>query len=69
MAANPLLIFDLATGLALDTALVVQLSNIYGLKLKGPSARKLLKKLSFSNSLLGGTQLGIQFILGAIQSQ
>ncbi len=65
---NPFLAFDLATGVALDTALVIQLSNLYGLKLKGGSARKLLKKLSFHNSLLGGVQLSIQFTLGVIQN-
>ncbi len=68
VAVNPLLLFDFATGVALDTALIVQLSKLYGLELKGSSARKLLKKLSFHNGLIGGTQLGIQFILGSIQN-
>ena len=59
--------FDLATGLALDTALIVELSKLYGLELKGQSARRLLKKLSLHNGLLGGAQIGIQLFLGAIQ--
>ncbi len=67
VAANPLLMFDLAAGLALDTALVIQLSKIYGLELKGNSARKLLQKLSVHNGLLGGVQLSIQLTLSAIQ--
>ncbi len=67
VAVNPLLMFDFAAGLALDTALVIQLSKIYGLELKGPSARKLLQTLSMHNGLLGGVQIGIQFTLSVIQ--
>ncbi len=67
VAVNPLLMFDLAAGLALDTALVIQLSKIYGLELKGTSARKLLQRLSVHNGLLGGVQIGIQFTLSALQ--
>ena len=63
----PLLIFDFATGLALDTALIMQLSNLYGLELKGHSARKLLKRLSIYFALLGGVQIGIQFSLGVLR--
>ncbi len=67
VAINPLLIFDLATGIACDSALVLQLSNLYGLKIGGPAARELLKKLSLQNSLLGGAQLGIQITLSLLQ--
>ena len=67
VAVNPILMFDLAAGLALDTALVIQLSKLYGFELKGASARKLLQKLSMYNSLLGGVQLGIQCTLSVIQ--
>ena len=68
VAVNPLLLFDFATGLALDTALIVQLSKLYGLELKGASARKLLKELSLHNGLIGGAQIGIQFTLGTLQN-
>ncbi len=67
VAINPLLIFDLATGIACDSALVVQLSNLYGLEIGGPAARVLLKKLSLQNSLLGGAQIGIQITLSILQ--
>ena len=63
VAINPFLMIDLFTGLAIDSALIIQLSKLYGLKVGGPSARDLVKKLSFQNSLLGGTQIGIQIIL------
>ena len=54
---------DLVTGFAFDSALVIQLSKLYGLEVGGPSARKLVKNLSFQNSLLGGAQIGIQITL------
>ena len=67
VAANPLLLLDLAGGLACDTALVLQLSRLYGLPLHGPAARQLLGRLSSQNLLLGGAQLGIQAALGAVK--
>ncbi len=63
IAINPFLMIDLITGLALDSALVIQLSQLYGLEVGGPSARQIVKKLSFQNSLLGGAQIGIQITL------
>ena len=54
---------DLVTGLAFDSALVIQLSKLYGLEVGGPSARQLVKKLSLQNSLLAGTQIGLQITL------
>ena len=63
VAINPFLTIDLFTGLAFDSALVIQLSKLYGLEVGGPSARQIVKKLSFQNSLLGGAQIGIQITL------
>tara|TARA_B100000700_G_C14928836_1_gene800855 strand:+ start:149 stop:919 length:771 start_codon:yes stop_codon:yes gene_type:complete len=67
VAASPLLMLDLTAGLACDTALVIELSKLYGLQLRGPAARDLLKRLSIYNALLGGTQLTIQYCLGVIR--
>ncbi len=67
VAINPLLMLDLAGGLACDTALVLQLSNLYGLQMKGHSARKLLRRLSCYNAYLGGAQIGVQVALGALR--
>ncbi|WP_411876741.1 DUF697 domain-containing protein [Vulcanococcus limneticus] len=67
VAANPLLLLDLAGGLALDTALVLQLCQLYGLPMGGAGARALLVRLSAQNALLGGAQLGIQLVLGGIR--
>jgi GTP-binding protein Era len=67
VAANPLLLLDLAGGMACDTALVLQLSQLYGLPMGSNAARELLTRLSGHNVLLGGAQLGIQAVLGALK--
>jgi len=67
VAINPFLMIDLITGLAFDSALVIQLSKLYGLEVGGSSARQLVKKLSFQNSLLGGAQIGIQITLNILK--
>tara|TARA_B100000579_G_scaffold327838_1_gene277796 strand:+ start:1253 stop:2575 length:1323 start_codon:yes stop_codon:yes gene_type:complete len=64
---NPFLIIDLVTGVAFDSALVIQLSKLYGLEVGGPEARKLVKKLSLQNSLLAGAQIGIQITLNILK--
>ncbi len=63
VAINPFLMIDFIAGLACDTALIIQLSKLYGLEVGGSSARELVKKLSLQNSLLGGAQIGIQMTL------
>ncbi len=59
VALNPFILFDVAGSFALDTALINELSNIYGLKLKGESTRKIFKNISINNLCLGITQVGI----------
>ena len=67
VAINPFLLIDLMTGLVFDSALIIQLSKLYGLEVGGPAARQLVKKLSIQNSLLGGAQLGIQITLNILK--
>ncbi len=67
VAANPLVLLDLAGGLACDTALVLQLCQLYGQKMHSTSARALLTRLSGHNALLGGAQLGIQVVLSLVR--
>ena len=67
VAINPFLMIDLFTGLAFDSALIIQLSKLYGLEVGGPAARQLVKKLSLQNSLLGGAQIGIQITLNILK--
>ena len=59
VALNPFIIFDVAGSFALDTALISELSKIYGLNLKGESTKKIFKKISINNLFLGVTQVGI----------
>ena len=59
VALNPFIFFDIAGCFALDTALISELSKIYGLNLKGESLRKICKKISINNLFLGATQVGI----------
>ncbi|MDA9692748.1 GTP-binding protein [Prochlorococcus sp. AH-736-N03] len=59
VALNPFILFDVAGSFALDTALIKELSKIYGLKLKGESTRKIFKNISINNLCLGITQVGV----------
>jgi len=59
VALNPFIFFDVAGSFALDTALINELSKIYGLKLKDESTRKIFKNISINNLCLGVTQVGV----------
>ncbi len=59
VALNPFILFDVAGSFALDTALINELSKIYGLKLKGESTIKIFKNISINNLCLGVTQVGV----------
>lgn len=67
VAANPLMLLDLAGGLACDAALVRQLCVLYGLPLGGPAARRLMRQLGGQNALLGGAQVGLQVALASVR--
>ena len=59
VALNPFILVDFAGSFALDTALISELSKIYGLNLKGESTRKIFKNISINNLFLGVTQVGV----------
>ena len=59
VALNPFILFDVAGSFALDTALIGELSKIYGLNLKGESTKKIFKNISINNLFLGVTQIGV----------
>ena len=67
VALNPFILFDIAGSFALDTALISELSKIYGLSLKGESTRKIFKNISIDNLFLGATQVGINTSLNLIR--
>ena len=66
VAANPVMALDLAAGMACDTALVMQLCQLYDLPLAPSSARQLLRRLSQDNALLAGIQLGLTALKQAL---
>ncbi len=59
VALNPFILFDVAGSFAIDTALISELSKIYGFNLKSESTRKIFKNISVNNLFLGATQVGI----------
>ena len=59
VALNPFIIFDVAGSFALDTALISELSKIYGYKLRSESTKKIFKNVSINNLFLGVTQVSI----------
>ena len=59
VALNPFIFLDVAGSFALDTALISELSKIYGLNLRGESTRKIFHNISINNLFLGVTQIGI----------
>ena len=59
VAINPFILFDVAGSFALDTALISELSKIYGLNLKSKSITKIFKNISINNLFLGVTQISI----------
>ena len=67
VALNPLVFFDIAGSFALDALLIKELSEVYGLKIKGKSARKLVKKISINNIYLVVTQIGINISFNLIR--
>ena len=67
VAINPFLMIDFISGLAFDSALVIQLSKLYNLKVGGSFARQLVKKLTLENALLGGAHISIQICLNLLK--
>jgi len=67
VALNPFILFDVAGSFAIDSALINELSKIYGFKLKGESTRKIFKKLSINNLYIGITQVGVNTSLNLIK--
>ena len=59
VALNPFILFDVAGSFAIDTALIGELSKIYGFNLKSTSTRTLFKNISINNLYLGVTQVGV----------
>ena len=67
VALNPLLFLDLASSFALDTALIHELSKVYGLKIKKNSARKIIKTIFINNAYLGVAQICVNILFNLVR--
>ena len=67
VALNPFILLDVAGSFALDTALISELSKIYGLNLNGESTRKIFQNVSINNLFLGFTQVSINTTFNIIK--
>ena len=67
VALNPLLFLDIAGSFALDTALINELSKVYGLKIRKNSANKLIKTISINNISLGAAQVGLNTLFNLVK--
>ncbi len=67
VAINPLLFLDMAGCFLLDTALIKELSEIYGLKIKSKSVRRLIRTISINNIFLGASHISIIAFLTLIR--
>ncbi len=67
VALNPLLFLDVASSFTLDTALIHELSKVYGLKIRKNSARNLIKTISINNISLGAAQICINSLFNLIK--
>ncbi len=67
VALNPLLFLDMASSFALDTALVHELSKVYGLKIKRNSVKKLIKTISVNNISLGAAQICVNTLFSLVR--
>ena len=67
VALNPLLFLDIAGSFALDTALINELSKVYGLKIRKNSANKLIQTISINNISLGAAQIGLNTLFNLVR--
>ena len=68
IAINPILVADALGGAAIDLALIVTLSRLYGLDMSQQAAFKLLRTIAIATGSLSLTDLLITFGLGSLKS-
>ncbi|MEO0455670.1 MAG: DUF697 domain-containing protein [Cyanobacteria bacterium P01_A01_bin.114] len=68
VAVNPVLVADLLGGAAIDLALVVTLSRLYGVEMTQHGALSLLKTMAFAMGGLSASELLITFGLSSLKS-
>ncbi|MEM6351942.1 MAG: DUF697 domain-containing protein [Cyanobacteria bacterium P01_D01_bin.14] len=68
LAVNPILVADVLGGAAVDLALIVTLSRLYGLEMSQQAALKLLRTIAIATGGLSLADLLITFGLGSLKS-
>lgn len=67
-AINPITIIDLLSGAAIDVAMIVALSRLYGIPMTEQGALSLLQKIALSLGGITASELLITFGLGSLKS-
>jgi len=67
VAANPLVLLDLAGAMAMDVTLVARLCQLYGLEMDAAQARQMVRQLSGHGLWIGGAQIGLHTVLGLLR--
>jgi uncharacterized protein (DUF697 family) len=67
-AINPITVVDLLSGAAIDVALIVALSRLYGIPMTEQGAVGLLQKIALSLGGITASELLINFGLGSLKS-
>ena len=68
VALNPITAVDMLSGAAIDVALIVTLSRLYGLAMTQKGALDLLKKIALSMGGIGASELLLTLGLGSLKS-
>ena len=68
VALNPVIVIDLLSGAAIDVAMIVALSRLYGVPMTQQGAVELLQKIAFSLGGITASELLISFGLGSLKS-
>ncbi|WP_165227629.1 GTP-binding protein [Aquisphaera insulae] len=65
---NPIPVVDLAGGVAVDVAMIVALSRVYGIPLTRASAAKLVRDMTVAIGAVGLVQVGLRLVRSGVKS-
>ena len=68
VALNPIPVADMAGGLAVDAAMIVALSRVYGMAITRPMAVALLKDMVLALGALGVVEVATRLLAGGVKS-
>ncbi len=68
VALNPIPVADLAGGLAVDVAMILALSKVYGIPLTRPAAVKLVRDMMFALGAMGLVQIATRLVGSGVKA-